>query len=148
MSEANNNPTAVLSTERMLAVFPREVFDAFKHPDRLAQWWGPSGFRNTFEEFEFAPGGRWNFVMHGPDGTNYPNQSIFREITPSTRIVIEHVSQPRFTLTLTAYGDKTKLDWAQEFESPEVAERLRAICEPANEQNLDRLESLLATESP
>ena len=43
-------------------------------------------------------------------------------------------------------GDETYLAWVQEFESPEVAARMRAICEPANEQNLDRIESLLAGE--
>ena len=40
----------------------------------------------------------------------------------------------------------THLAWRQEFESPEVSARLRPICEPANEQNLDRLQSLLASE--
>jgi uncharacterized protein YndB with AHSA1/START domain len=147
MSQADN-PNAVVSTERVLSVNPRDVFAAFEQPDCLAQWWGPNGFRNTFEQFEFAPGGRWNFVMHGPNGVDYPNESVFREIKPDTEIVIAHVSQPRFTLTvtLTARGDKTHLAWVQQFESPEVAARLRPICEPANEQNLDRLESLLASE--
>ena len=147
MSQANN-PDAVVSTERVLSVTPRDVFAAFEQPDRLAQWWGPNGFRNTFEQFEFTLDGRWIYVMHGPNGVNYPNESIFREIKPDTRIVIEHVSQPRFTLTvtLTARGDKTQLAWVQEFESPEVAARMRPLCEPANEQNLDRLQSLLASE--
>jgi uncharacterized protein YndB with AHSA1/START domain len=145
-----NNPNAVVSTERVLSVNPRDVFAAFEQPDRLAQWWGPNGFRNTFEQFEFTPDGRWIYVMHGPNGANYPNESVFRKIKPDTEIVIEHVSQPRFTLTvtLTARGDKTHLAWVQEFESPEVAARMRPLCEPANEQNLDRLESLLAGESP
>jgi hypothetical protein len=58
MSQANN-PNAVVSTERVLSVNPRDVFAAFEQPDRLAQWWGPNGFRNTFEQFEFTPGGRW-----------------------------------------------------------------------------------------
>jgi uncharacterized protein YndB with AHSA1/START domain len=143
-----NNQNAVLSTERELSDKPRDVFAAFEQPDRLAQWWGPNGFRNTFEQFEFTPGGRWVFVMHGPDGANYPNESVFREIKPDTKIVIDHVSQPRFTLTvtLTDRGDKTHLAWTQEFESPEVAAKLRPICEPANEQNLDRLQSLLASD--
>jgi uncharacterized protein YndB with AHSA1/START domain len=147
-SQANAS-SAVLSTERVLSVSPRRIFAAFEQPDRLAQWWGPKDFTNTFEQFEFRPGGRWVFVMHGPNGTNYPNEAVFREIQPDTKIVIGHVSQPHFTLTvkMTARGDKTHLAWAQEFESPEVAARLRPICEPANEQNLDRLQWLLARES-
>jgi uncharacterized protein YndB with AHSA1/START domain len=148
MSHANA-PGAALSTERLLAADPRTVFAAFEQPDRLARWWGPSGFTNTFERFELEPGGRWVFVMHGPNGADYPNESLFREIQPHTRIVIEHVVEPWFTLTvtLTPRGGQTHLTWVQEFESPEAAEQLRHICDPANEQNLDRLQALLASES-
>jgi uncharacterized protein YndB with AHSA1/START domain len=148
MSQANNS-SAVISTERVVSATPRDVFAAFEQADCLAQWWGPDGFTNTFEEFEFKPGGRWVFVMHGPNGANYPNESVFREIDPNTKIVIAHVSQPRFTLTvtLTVRDAQTHLTWDQEFESPEVAAKLRPLCEPSNEQNLDRLESVLAGRS-
>lgn len=126
------------------------MFAAFARPDRLATWWGPKGFTNTFEQFEFAPGGRWVFVMHGPTGASYPNESVFREIEAESRLVIEHVVKPwyRLTVTLTARGDGTHLAWDQEFESPEVATRMRPLAATANEQNLDRLESLLASERP
>jgi uncharacterized protein YndB with AHSA1/START domain len=149
MSEANN-PSAALSTERLFPASPRAIFAAFEQPEQLARWWGPSGFTNTFERFEFKPGGRWVFVMHGPNGADYPNESVFREIQPDTRIVIEHVVEPLFTLTvtLTPEDGRTHLTWVQEFETPEIAERLRPICDPANEQNLDRLQALLASESP
>jgi uncharacterized protein YndB with AHSA1/START domain len=88
MSQANN-PDAVLSTERVLSASPRQVFAAFENPDRLSQWWGPSGFTNTFEQFEFRSGGRWVFVMHGPHGAYYANERFFREIQSDARIVIE-----------------------------------------------------------
>ncbi|MCP3140220.1 SRPBCC domain-containing protein [Pyxidicoccus xibeiensis] len=148
MSQANP-PDAAVSTERLLSASPREVFAAFEQPERLARWWGPSGFTNTFEQFEFKPGGRWVFVMHGPNGANYANESVFRELQPDTRLVIEHVVKPwyRLTVTLTARGDKTHLAWVQEFESPEVAAKMRRITDTANEQNLDRLQSLLASEA-
>ena len=141
-------PSAVISNERVLSCSPRKIFAAFEDPSCVAQWWGPNGFTNTFEQFEFKPGGRWVFVMHGPDGVNYPNECVFRQILPDTKIVIEHVVKPLFTLTvkLTARGDQTHLSWDQEFESPEVATKLRPICAPANEQNLDRLQALLASE--
>ncbi len=144
-----SNPNAAVSAERVLPANPRKVFAAFENPDCLAQWWGPSGFTNTFEQFEFTPGGRWVFVMHGPNGASYANESVFREIQPDTRIVIEHVVKPwyRLTVTLTARGDQTHLAWVQEFESPEVAERMRPLSKTANEQNLDRLQSMLAGEN-
>jgi uncharacterized protein YndB with AHSA1/START domain len=147
MSETSN-PNAAVSTERILPASPRRIFAAFEQPDQLARWWGPSGFTNTFEQFEFKPGGRWVFVMHGPNGASYSNESVFREIWPDTKIVIEHVVKPwfRLTVTLTARGDQTHLAWVQEFESPEVAAKMRPLCDTANEQNLDRLQALLARE--
>jgi uncharacterized protein YndB with AHSA1/START domain len=147
MSEANDASAAV-ATERLFSATPREVFAAFEQPDRLARWWGPSGFTNTFERFEFRPGGRWVFVMHGLNGASYPNESVFREIELDARIVIEHVVKPwyRLTVTLADHGGETHLAWVQEFESPEAAAKMRRITEPANEQNLDRLQSLLASE--
>ncbi|WP_437957306.1 SRPBCC domain-containing protein [Sorangium sp. So ce119] len=79
----------------------------------------------------------------------HPNESVFREIQPDTRIVIEHVVKPwyRLTVTLTPRGDQTHLAWVQEFESPEVAARMRPLSGTANEQVLDRLEALLASGS-
>jgi uncharacterized protein YndB with AHSA1/START domain len=144
-----NNPNTAVGTERVLPATPRKVFAAFEQPDQLAQWWGPKDFTNTFDLFEFKPGGRWVFVMHGPNGTNYPNESVFREIQPDTRIVIEHVVKPWYLLTviLAARGDKTHLTWIQEFESPAVAAAMRSLSGTANEQVLDRLQGLLASES-
>ena len=138
---------AAIRTERVLPASPQDVFAAFAQPDRLEQWWGPNGFTNSFEQFDFTPGGRWVFVMHGPEGAHYRNESLFREIQPDARIVIEHVVKPwfRLTLTLTPLRGETHLSWVQEFENPEVAERMRPVSETANEQNLDRLAALLAT---
>jgi uncharacterized protein YndB with AHSA1/START domain len=145
MSQPNLTDAAV-STERVISATPRTVFTAFEQPELLAQWWGPDGFTNTFEQFEFRPGGRWIFVMHGPNGATFPNESVFREIQPDTRIVIEHVVKPWYllTVTLTAHDDQIQLSWVQEFETPEVAAKMRPLSESANEQVLDRLQMLLA----
>ena len=51
---------------------PRElVFEAFTEVRHLSRWWGPDGFTTTTRAFEFRVGGVWDFVMHGPDGTDY-----------------------------------------------------------------------------
>lgn len=140
------NPNAV-SNERVIAAAPEKIFAAFEQPDHLSRWWGPVGFTNTFERFEFTPGGRWIFVMHAPNGADFPNESVFREIVPNTRLVIEHVAKPwyRLTITLTPRdgGGQTHLSWVQEFESAEFAAKMRPLCQTANEQNLDRLEAIL-----
>lgn len=131
----------MFQTTRELRARPEAVFAAISDPARLARWWGPAGFTNSFELCEFKPGGRWQFVMHGPGGENYPNLSEFVEIVPNALVRIQHLSAPRFVLTirLTARADGTLVTWEQEFADAKVAEGIRHIVEPANEQNLDRL---------
>ena len=133
-------------SHRVLAYPTQRVFEAFARPEPLAQWWGPSGFSNTFEGFEFRPGGRWKFVMHGPDGSKHSNESVFLKLDAPSTLVIQHVSPPRFVLTVTlaAHEGGTAILWAQEFEDGRIAARIRHIVAPANEQNLDRLESVLS----
>lgn len=128
-------------TSRELNAPPETVFDAIRDPARLARWWGPKGFTNTFETFAFRPGGAWVFTMHGPDGKDYPNTSEFLEIVPCARVRLRHVVPPHFELTLelTPCPVGTRVDWVQTFDDPAVAERVRAIVMPANEENLDRL---------
>lgn len=128
-------------TSRDILASPDQVFAAFADPQRLARWWGPAGFTNTFNLCEFKPGGRWSFVMHGPDGKNYPNESVFVEIDPPTKVVVQHLSEPRFRLTVTLAPSPggTTVSWAQTFEGAEIAARIEHIVVPANEQNLQRL---------
>lgn len=129
------------TTTREIPVLPESIFAAISNPERLAKWWGPAGFSNTFNQFEFQPGGKWSFIMHGPDGRNYPNESEFAEIIPNEKVVIRHHSQPNFTLTilLTGSGKGSLVYWIQKFDSEEVAKNVAHIVIPSNEQNLDRL---------
>lgn len=48
-----------MRTSRILLFSPTAVYAAFSSPELLAQWWGPEGFSNTFEVFEFKAGGQW-----------------------------------------------------------------------------------------
>lgn len=135
----------VCSTSRLFPFTAAQVFAAFADPERLAAWWGPDGFSNSFAIFEFRPQGRWQFVMHGPDGKDYPNECIFLE-TSARKIIVRHVSPPNFTLTITLQesGGQTNLDWHQAFDDPRLAESLAHIVVPANEQNLNRLYAALS----
>lgn len=127
---------------RKIAASPEEVFAAFADGKRLARWWGPAGFTNTFTTFDFQPGGKWSFTMHGPDGKDYPNEMIVETIERNRKIVFHHVCAPLFLLTTTlepTSGGGTTVRWKQEFEDPEFGRRMAEILVPANEQNLDRL---------
>jgi|GEM_PF-772980 len=143
LGEANADAFELVSRRRFN--FPRHtVYRAWTEPELLAQWWGPDGFTNTFHAFELRPGGTWEFTMHGPDGTDYPNRNVFHEIDPD-RIVLRHESNPHFMLTATfeEVDGGTELTFRQAFETRELYEQLKPMCEEANEQNLDRLGSLL-----
>ena len=139
-----------LRTSRTLPFSPEAIYGAFESPAQLAAWWGPAGFTNTFEQFDFRVGGAWVFVMQGPDGQRYPNSSLFEALEPGARVVIRHDCPPYFTLTVELQGvpEGTKLTWTQTFDDAQTAAAVRHIVEPANEQNLDRLIQVLAGSHP
>lgn len=138
-----------IRTSRTLPFSPMVVYGAFASPDLLALWWGPDGFTNTFEVFEFKIGGNWKFVMHGPDGKNYPNESKFAQLEPGSKVVIEHVCAPFFTLTveLAPVAGGTLVSWEQVFADAKTAQTVASIVGPANEQNLDRMTRVLTNAS-
>ena len=126
---------------------PRElVFKAWTDPDHLARWWGPQGFTSTFHEFDLRPGGLWRFVLHGPDGTDYQNKSVFREIVKPERIVFDHVSGPRFqvTATFTEEAGKTEVTFRMLFKTAAECDKVKTYAVQGDEQNFDRLAAHLA----
>lgn len=130
-----------------LFTHPRErVFAAFSDAEALAKWWGPKGFSNSFHSFDFRTGGRWRFTMHSPDGRAFENESVFQEISRPARIIIDHVSAPKFVLeiALADRAEGTLLSWTQRFETPEMRDKIAQFAANANEENLDRLASVLA----
>ncbi len=97
------------------------VWRVFTEPDHLANWWGPDGFTNTIETMDVKPGGDWVLTMHGPDGKNYKNRAIYREVIPLEKIVFDHFA-PAFTTTLLfePRGTQTNLSWKMVFETVEL----------------------------
>lgn len=135
----------IVST-RCVAAAQDRVFRAHIDPIQLARWWGPNGLTCTFHEFNPVAGGRWRFIMHGPDGTNYPIEKSFIAVEPPIRIVLRQLGgMHTFTMTVNfaPSADGTRVTWHMVFDSPEEGERVRAFIVAANEQNFDRLQSLL-----
>jgi uncharacterized protein YndB with AHSA1/START domain len=127
---------------------PRElVWEVWTNPEHIKNWWGPNGFTNTIDTMEVKPGGVWEFVMHGPDGTDYKNKSIYKEIVQPERIVFEHVSGPKFltTVTFTADGNKTLLSWHMLFETAEQFQQTVKTfkADEGLKQNIEKLEAYL-----
>ena len=136
----------VVDTKRVFDA-PREaVWAAFADPRRLAKWWGPNGFSNEFSRFEFWPGGLWVFVMRGPNGHGYPNESRFTELVKPERIVLDHLVAPiyRNMMTFTERSGKTELSWHGVIQTDAPNEKFKNFILEKNEENFDRLAAHLA----
>jgi uncharacterized protein YndB with AHSA1/START domain len=134
--------------------FARElVWKAMTEPEHVNQWWGPDGFRNEHAIMDFRVGGAWTFDMVGPDGTRYPNHSVFKEITPPSRLVFDHGDGERvwfeFTVTLEENAGGTLITLRQLYPSresrDEVVEKYGAL--EGAKQHLAKLEAYLANYS-
>jgi uncharacterized protein YndB with AHSA1/START domain len=105
---------------------PRElVFAAWTDPVHVSKWWGPKGFTTTTTRMEMRPGGVWELVMHGPDGTDYPSKIVFVEIVKPERVVYDHVLAPLFRSTsiFEDLGPRSRLTVTLRFESAKVCEQ-------------------------
>lgn len=124
-----------------IAAAPARVFAAIRDPERIARWWGPDGFTNEIEVFEFVPGGRWQLTMRGPDGTTYPNENRFLAIEDNRRVEIEHVVAPHFVLQIELLpdGPHTVVSWRQTFDTAAQFRPIADFIAQANQQNLQRL---------
>ena len=124
-----------------IAASPARVFAAMSDPVRVARWWGPDGFKSTIHQFDFQPGGTWRLTMHGPDGTDYPNESRFTRIVPLELFEIEHLSDHHFFLSieLRPFAQGTQVHWRQVFDTADHFECISHVVADANEQNLLRL---------
>lgn len=138
------NPKEIYNS-RLINSSPEKIFSAFSEALHLQNWWGPKGFSNTFNEFNFFKDGVWDFVMHAPDGKDYKNRSIYLEIIKPKKIIIEHISPPHFILTITMdeKNGKTRLGWSQIFDTVETRNNIAKYAKDANEENFDRLEKEL-----
>jgi uncharacterized protein YndB with AHSA1/START domain len=114
---------------------PELVWTAWTEPRRLARWWGPLGFTLTTTGMDVRPGGQWRFVMHGPDGRDYPNLVTYLEVERPHRLVYKHgdpspdagVEPVSFTVTATfdpvapgaGAGERTRVTLSMVFPSKE-----------------------------
>jgi uncharacterized protein YndB with AHSA1/START domain len=136
-------PDCEIVTSRLLNV-PREIaFRAWTDPLILQRWWGPAGFTNTFYEFDPVPGGKWKFMMHGPEKGNYPNEVVFLQVEQPSLIAWDRISQPHFRVVTTFDefpGNKTNLTFRMQFNSKEECDKIKRFAVDKNEENFDKLE--------
>lgn len=143
----NNNSDRTIAIERTFNAPIELVWEMWTNPDHIKNWWGPNGFSNTIYTMDMKVGGEWDLVMHGPDGTDYKNKSVFREIIHHRRIVYDHISGPKFTATVDfeSRGNTTHIRWEMLFLSKkqliEVVKEYNAA--EGLKQNAERLDTYM-----
>jgi len=99
---------------------------------------------------DVKPKGEWDLVMHGPDGTDYKNKSVFKEVVKHKKLVYEHITGPKFiaTVIFESQGHKTHLQWQMLFETEE--EFIQTVktfkADEGLKQNVEKLEAYLQNE--
>lgn len=147
--EKNNVSTQdrEIRISRLLMAPVELVWEVWTNPEHIRNWWGQNGFTNTISTMDVVPEGEWNLVMHGPDGTDYKNKSLFKEVIPFRKLVYEHISGPKFLATVwfESRGETTFLEWQMLFETREqliqVVKTFKA--DEGMVQNVDKLQSYL-----
>lgn len=159
MSTTGQNPAALSATadrevviSRVIDAPPDVVFEAFTEVRRLSQWWGPEGFTTTTRTFEFRVGGEWEFVMHGPDGTDYQEWISWTTLVPAERIAMLHgefrddPNAFESSLTFEPFGEATRIEMRTLFPTKELrdeaVEKYHAI--EGGQQTLGHLAAYVA----
>ncbi len=107
-----------------------KVWKAITDPKQVVQWWGPDGFTNTNKRMEVKEGGVWELTMHGPDGKDWPNYSVFTQVVPERVLSYDHGSDKslkghfKATITLAPMGGMTFVTLRSVFESKAVRDGL------------------------
>ncbi|QMU29908.1 SRPBCC family protein [Adhaeribacter radiodurans] len=139
-------PDCEIVSSRVVNASRDLVFTAWTDSNHLKNWWGPAGFTNTFNEFDLRPGGKWSFIMHGPEKGNYPNECEFIKIEKPSLIAWNRSSKPIFQVVATfeAVADnQTKIVFKQIFNSANECNKIKPYVIDKNEENFDRLENEL-----
>lgn len=150
---ARNKPNEIYIT-RIYEAPVGLVWDAWTDPKQVAKWWGPRGFTITTHSKDLRPGGHWAYTMHGPDGTNYENKTIYHEVEKNARLVYDHGGNddrpPLFRVTVTfaeRSPGKTTMEMTMALESAEAAAQTKKFIRQASGNSTwDRLAEYLAND--
>lgn len=133
---ANSKPNEIAIT-RIYDAPIEAVWDAWTDPEQVAKWWGPRGFTLTTHSKDFRVGGHWTYTMHGPDGTDYPNKTIYHEVEEHSKLVYDHGGNDdrpplfRVTVLFSETDGKTRMDMTMALETAEAAAQTREFIKKA-----------------
>jgi uncharacterized protein YndB with AHSA1/START domain len=151
---SDRNKSNEIKITRIYHAPVQAVWDAWTDPEQVAQWWGPRGFTLTTHSKDLRPGGSWVYTMHGPDGVDYPNKTLYLEVEKNSKLVYDHGGNddrpPMFRVTVhfSEVKGKTKMEMRMTLPTPEAAEETRKFIKQAGgDSTWDRLAEYLEKES-
>src|ERR1043165_5446767 len=147
MANKEDTSDRELRISRLLNAPVELVWEVWTNPEHIRNWWGPNDFSNTIHQMDLKNEGEWNLTMHGPDGTDYKNKSIFKEVIRHRKIVYDHISGPKFraTITFEEKGEQTQIHWHMLFPTKEEFIQTVKTFNAAEglKQNVSKLESYI-----
>jgi uncharacterized protein YndB with AHSA1/START domain len=151
---SDRNKSNEIKITRIYDAPVQAVWDAWTDPEQVAQWWGPRGFTLTTHSKDLRPGGSWVYTMHGPDGVDYPNKTLYLEVEKNSKLVYDHGGNDdrppmfRVTVLLSEVNGKTKMEMSMRLPTPEAAAETRKFIKKAGgDSTWDRLAEYLEKES-
>lgn len=150
---ATKNKSSDINITRVYDAPVKAVWEAWTDPKKAAKWWGPRGFTLTTYSKDLRPGGNWVYTMHGPDGTDYPNKTLYHEVEEYAKLVYDHGgndNQPpmfRVTVLFSEKNGKTTMNMTMSLPTPEAAEETRKFIKKAGgDSTWDRLAEYMEKE--
>lgn len=150
---AKGKPNEIAIT-RLYDAPVKKVWDAWTDPKQAAKWWGPRGFTLTTHSKELRPGGMWHYTMHGPDGKDWINKTIYHEVEKHAKLVYDHGGNDeqaplfRVTVTFQEIKGKTQMEMIMALATAEQAAETRKFIKAAGGNSTwDRLAEYLAEEN-
>ena len=137
-------------------------WDLWTKTENIVNWWGPKGFTTKVIQNDFRPGGKWEFIMVGPDGAEYPAIGIYQDIELHKKItstdefgddfkVTTDLDLPKILLFTGLFEDvdgKTKLTLIYEHPTPEDRDKHIAMgVDQGWNSSLDKLEEYIETKN-
>ncbi len=145
---ARNNPNEI----RLIRTYDAPVQVSGTHgtsPNKLPSG-GAARLHTDHAHKDLRPGGSWSYTMHGPDGVDYVNTTIYHEVEPCKKLVYDHGGHadrpPLFHVTVlfSENNGQTTMELTMRLATAEEAERIRQMIKAASGNSTwDRLAGYL-----
>lgn len=149
--------TNQLIAERSFTAPKSKVWQYYTTAELLDKWWAPEPYKAVTKSLDFVPGGKWLYVMQGPEGTAHYCINEYKTIDAEDSFTAEDsfadsewnvdaaLPGTHWNVTFVEQDGVTKLTVVLDFKSEEDLQKLVEMgMKEGYNTGLDQLEALLA----